>query len=129
MTGSRPMSRHLFASSFAFSGGASFASMGTSLPTSLCEVPHATKLYPAPLIPSSARASGKCEYGSVMHAIWNFVGFFSSAALARLSGGRKPPVSATVVPRKDRRFIGGSPSAAKPEPKTFHHKNTKKTEE
>src|SRR5688500_17818039 len=108
MTGSRPMSRHFLARSFAFSGGASRAMTGTLLPSSLCVVPHATKLYPAALMPSSARLSVNREYGSVMHAIWNLVGVLASAA-AR-SEERKPPVRETAVaaPRNVRRFMVGS---------------------
>src|ERR1051326_7177180 len=52
-------------------------------------------------MPYSARSSGNCEYGNVMHAIWNFVGlllsgggsFLSSAA--RLGGGKTAAPAAT----------------------------------
>src|SRR5687767_11827763 len=111
ITGSRPRSRHFFASPSALPGGSSLASTGTSLPSSRWVVPQATYWNPAALIPASARASGKRLYGRVMHAIWKAVGFFGSAAAA--SGGRKPPVAvATAVARTNsRRVMASAPPA------------------
>src|SRR5581483_6994972 len=108
MTGSRPMSRQRFASSFALSGGASAASTGVFfLSPSLWVVPQATNAYPAALMPSSARLRGNREYGSVMHAIWNLVG--SRLVWLLASGGRKPPeAKAAPAARNVRRFMAGS---------------------
>ena len=45
------------------------------LPSSWCVVPQATYSIPGRLDAVSARSSGNREYGSVMQAIWNCVGF------------------------------------------------------
>ena len=45
-------------------------------------MPQATYLYPADFKPVSARSRGNCEYGNVMQAIWNSVGFLSAVLSA-----------------------------------------------
>ena len=52
-------------------------------------------------MPVSARLSGNCEYGSVMQAIWNFVGDFCREAAAIDAGTVTPDLGATEFTTED----------------------------